>query len=98
MKIDEPDGSLKQQAGEDEDIAEALEYWTVLHIIENWPPMIRAALIQDISNTLAEQAEGPRPKRNTLERIAGFLKTDQPAPSDEEVEQWLDERRMEKYG
>ena len=45
-----------------------------------------------------QETEPTQPKRNTLETIAGFLKKDQPAPTDEEVERLLDERRMEKYG
>ena len=38
-----------------------------------------------------------RPRRNTLDKAWGLLATDRPAPSDAEVEQWLNEHRMEKY-
>jgi len=34
------------------------------------------------------------PKRNTLEKALGLLATDQPAPSDEKVQRWLDEHRI----
>ncbi len=30
--------------------------------------------------------------------LVGLLATDRPPPTDAEVEQWLDEHRMEKYG
>ncbi len=40
----------------------------------------------------------PHIKRNTLKDALGLLATDQPPPSDEEVQMWLDEHRMEKYG
>jgi hypothetical protein len=46
-----------------------------------------------------QEAEVPQPKRNTLDRALGLAKVPgQPAPTDEEVDRWLDERRMEKYG
>lgn len=41
---------------------------------------------------------GTRPRQPTLDRALGLLATDRPAPSDAEVEQWLEERRQEKYG
>lgn len=34
----------------------------------------------------------------TLEELEGCLATDAPPPSDEEVERWLEEERMRKYG
>src|SRR5258708_1728333 len=30
--------------------------------------------------------------------LVGLLATDRPPPTDEEVKQWLEERRVEKYG
>jgi hypothetical protein len=39
-----------------------------------------------------------RPKRNTLKKALGLLATSGPAPSEAEVEQWLHEHRLEKYG
>lgn len=44
----------------------------------------------------ATDARGQR--QRTLDRALGLLATDQPAPTDEEVEQWLEEHRQEKYG
>jgi hypothetical protein len=38
-----------------------------------------------------------RPKRNTLRKALGLLAASGPAPSDEEVEQWLREHHLEKY-
>ena len=99
MKRDKSDNSPKQQAVTDAGGAEAIDYDTVLRVVQSWTPAMRAALMQDISNTPAQQVEAPRIKRNTLGRALGLAKVPgQPAPSDEEVERWLDERRMEKYG
>ncbi len=54
--------------------------------------------MRDVINTLAPEVVPSRPKRKTLKKALGLLATSQPAPSDAEVQQWLDERRMEKYG
>jgi hypothetical protein len=36
-------------------------------------------------------------KSNAIGRMRGLLKTDQPAPTDEEVEAMLEERLVERY-
>ena len=77
---------------------EAAEYETLLKIITAWPPAKRVRLIQDVLKTLAPMMEEARPRRKTLHIAEGLLATDQPPPTDEQIEQWLDERRMEKYG
>jgi hypothetical protein len=41
--------------------------------------------------------EPPR-QRGSLRNLVGLLATDQPPPTDEAVERWLEEHRMEKYG
>jgi hypothetical protein len=42
-------------------------------------------------------ASTTRPRRNTLDKAWGLLATDQPAPSDAEIQRWLDERRAERF-
>lgn len=72
----------------------SINYDTVLQIVHRWPPNQRFALIRDLLNTLE-----PEPVRTpTLQRALGLLATEQTAPNDKEVETWLDEHRMEKYG
>lgn len=73
-------------------------YETVLNTIRQWSPGRRFALVQDVLNTLAPEMKPPRPRRKTLEKALGLLATSQPAPSDAEIKQWLDEHRMEEYG
>jgi len=68
---------------------------TVVNTVRQWPPDKRVVLVQDILNTLTSDTTPPRPRCKTLERALGLLATSQPAPSDAEVKQWLDERRME---
>jgi len=79
---------------------EADRYRTVLEIVREWPPDRRFALIRDLLETLAPVwTEGARRRRRaTLEEALGLLATQSPPPSDEEIQQWLNEHRLEKYG
>ena len=77
---------------------EPINYKAVIEIIRGWPPASRFSLVQDILKTLAPEVNNSRSKRNTLEKALGLLSTSQSASSDTEVQQWLDEHRMEKYG
>jgi len=78
--------------------SETINYETILKIVYSWPPASRLILVQDILKTLKPELETTRPQHNTLKQALGLLATTQPAPSDAEVEQWLDEHRLEKYG
>jgi len=73
-------------------------YEGVLNIVRQWPLLQQMALVQDVLKTLKVRLEPARRSGNTLSRALGLLATDQPAPTDEEIEQWLDERRTERYG
>jgi hypothetical protein len=72
-------------------------YDNVLQMIRQWPPNRRFALVRDVINTLATDVFPSRPRRKTLKKALGLLATSRPTPSDAEIQQWLDERRMEKY-
>ena len=75
------------------------EYETVLLKVRRWPPDQRVALIQDVLGTLVPQPDQtPSSRRNTLSRALGLLATNNTTPTDEEVEKWLAEHRVEKYG
>ena len=80
------------------DTKQSINYDTILPIITNWSPSERIVLLQDVLKTLNPTPEPMRPHRRTLDKALGLLATDQPPPTDEEVQQWLDEHRMEKYG
>jgi dihydroneopterin aldolase len=79
-------------------IVKSIDYKAIIEIVQGWPPASRFSLVQDVLKTLAPEVENSRSKRNTLEKALGLLATSQSAPSDAEVQQWLDEHRMEKYG
>jgi hypothetical protein len=74
------------------------DYETIIETVHNWPPSRRLHLVQDVLRSLASDMEPQRPRRNTLERALGLLANERPAPSDEEIQQRLDEHRVEKYG
>jgi hypothetical protein len=61
------------------------------------PPSDRLALISAIVESLQDTSV-PQPVRSgAIQRMRGLLKTDHPAPTDEEVATMLEERRVEKY-
>ena len=75
-----------------------LDRETILRVIQTWPQDEQVALAQDILRRagapLAEEPLDPPDSRG----LAGLLENGQPAPSDEQVERWLEEDRMKKYG
>ncbi len=78
-------------------------YENILTIIRRWPLHKRLTLMQDVLNTLTSElvvADSPpsQVKRSTLKEAYGLLATEQAAPSDEDIQSWLKERRLEKYG
>ena len=77
---------------------DTLTYDQVLETVHTWPPAKRISLAQDLLKSLASEIETSRPKRNTFKKALGLLTTGQPAPTDEDIRRWLEERRAEKYG
>lgn len=76
----------------------ANSYDSVLQTVRQWPPDRRFALVRDVIDTLETEVSPSRPRRKTLKKALGLLATSRPAPSDAQVQQWLDEHRTEKYG
>jgi hypothetical protein len=61
------------------------------------PPSDRLALISAIVESLQDTSVTQPERSAAIRRMRGLLKTDQPAPTDEEVATMLEERRVEKY-
>jgi hypothetical protein len=57
----------------------------------------RLAVVSAIIESLQEEPVPKGDRSGAIQRMRGLLKTDQPAPTDEEVSAMLDERRLEKY-
>jgi hypothetical protein len=72
----------------------------ILKAIEAWPLEDQVALAHMIlQRSAAHTAPGAKtPQRPSWKRMAGLASNGQTPPSDDEVAQWLDEHRSEKYG
>jgi hypothetical protein len=58
----------------------------------------RLALVEAIVGALSEELRPRQPiPKGTLTGLHGLLKTDEPPPTDEEIEALLEERLKEKY-
>ncbi|MEA5554596.1 hypothetical protein VB713_27075 [Anabaena cylindrica UHCC 0172] len=61
------------------------------------PSSDRLALVSAIIESLQNQPTFDVDRSGAIQRMRGLLKTDQPAPTDEQVAVMLEERRAEKY-
>ena len=66
----------------------------VLDRVRMWTPRQRLALARRILESL----ETPPPRRMPLDDVFGLLRTDRPAPTDEECRRIVEEERLRKYG
>jgi hypothetical protein len=75
-------------------ILEPAEYRDVFEIVRQWPPEARRELVRDVEKTLTDR--GPaRPTRGvSAEEAIGLLKSDRPAPTDEECDRILEEELL----
>ena len=81
--------------------ATPIERDAVLHAIEGWPVEDQVALARAIlERASVGQAENTAGKaaRSTWDALYGIASSRHEPPSDEQVAQWLDEHKMEKYG
>ena len=61
------------------------------------PVSDRLELVRAIIESLQDVPIQPPERSRIIKQMKGLLKTDQPAPTDEQVESILEERRVEKY-
>lgn len=61
------------------------------------PPRDRLALVAAIVESLHDTLIPLSERSRAIQRMRGLLKTEQPAPTDQEVAAMLEQRRMEKY-
>lgn len=81
----------------------ALDHDSVLNTVRRWPRDAQLAFAHEIlqeTNTSPSDSDSQESRmiHGGLHNLVGLLATDQPAPSDEEVERWREEWRIEKYG
>jgi hypothetical protein len=72
------------------------EYQRVLQTVSKWPLSRRASLAAEMLATL--KPVNDRMRRPTLNRALGLARVEGAAPSDADVDRWMDEHRREKYG
>ena len=75
----------------------SLDRETILRAIDELPADEQLSLAQAILQRLSSHASS-LPQQPSWRQMVGLASNGQPAPSDEQVAQWLDEHRTEKYG
>jgi hypothetical protein len=77
---------------------QAAEYRDVVETVRQWPPEARRDLVREVSRTLDEERPTRRRRGYSADEVIRTLKSDRPAPSDEECDRILEEELMRKYG
>ena len=73
----------------------------ILRTVEGWSSEEQVALARAILERAAANSLPPAiqpSSHSTWDALYGIASSGDTAPSDEQVAQWLDEHRMEKYG
>ena len=70
----------------------------ILQQVQTWPSDDRAALAREILRVNHRSTSLAPAPRDTLKRAMGVLRTNAPAPSDEQVKRIIEEARLAKYG
>jgi hypothetical protein len=65
--------------------------------VRTLPVSERLELVSIIIDSLKETPNLHLNRTSSIKQMKGLLKTDKPAPTDEEVEAMLEERRVEKF-
>ncbi|PZR97894.1 MAG: hypothetical protein DLM69_09250 [Candidatus Chloroheliales bacterium] len=87
--------SLDTQEAQQDGETELLNYNRVLQSVLALSPELRAMLVQQAVASLVQPR--PRNTRAIIDRIENRPRGNQPPPTDAEVEQWIEEHRMERY-
>ena len=72
-------------------------YHEILGIVRSWPAAARFDFVHDILRSLEPDRVSPEERRAAFRRLEGILATDAPPPTDEEVQQILEEELLKKY-
>jgi hypothetical protein len=86
------------------------EYESVVEKVRRWPSELQFSLLHEVLHILAvdqvgraernssDSGMGERTGHSTIARATGLLKTEESPPTDDEVRQLLQDRRIEKFG
>lgn len=70
---------------------------TILKTVHTWPLAEQMALAQAILRRASEELD-TEPQRPSWREMVGLASNGLEPPTDEQVAQWLDEHRIQKYG
>jgi hypothetical protein len=76
---------------------EPAEYHEVFETIRQWPPEARRDLLRDVLKTFNNEQPRQPTRGFAADQVIRLLKSDQPAPTDEECERILEEELLKKY-
>ncbi|NOT63046.1 MAG: hypothetical protein HOP19_22790 [Acidobacteria bacterium] len=77
---------------------ENASYEGVLSVVRQWPATRQIELVHEVLRAISPRISLPLKRQKTLDRALGLLANEKSAPTDAEVQQWLDDYRVEKYG
>ncbi len=73
------------------------EYHDVFQKVRQWPPEARRDLLRDVLKTFHDERP-PCPTRGfSADQVIQLLRSDQPAPTDEECNRILEDELIKKY-
>lgn len=84
-------------------MAASLDRDTLLQVVQTWPIDEQLLFAQIIIERVRRERLASEPgvdasERSTWDALYGIASGEKEPPTDEQVAQWLDEHKMEKYG
>ncbi|MCP5098127.1 MAG: hypothetical protein GY943_21475 [Chloroflexi bacterium] len=79
-------------------ITSTANYETILKAVRDWPLSSQISLVQDLLQAMSTHHDSNAAPKDTLSEALGLLATDNPPPTDEEIDRILEEERLKKYG
>ena len=70
----------------------------VMDRVKTWPRTMRIALAKYVLDTVDAPQAVPVPRGRPVEELIGLGAGSSPALDDEQVESWIDNLRLQKYG
>jgi hypothetical protein len=76
---------------------EPVEYHDVFETVRQWPPEARRDLLRDVLKTFHDERPLQPTRGFSADQVIRLLRSDQPAPTDEDCDRILEEELMKKY-
>jgi hypothetical protein len=79
-------------------ITQPSEFQGVLARVQTWTPEMRLTLAEELLRSLHPVLRPSEPRGVQADQVRGLAAGGGPPPDDDTVQQWIHERRLEKYG